>query len=212
MADKSFWSEKKDKTWLKNFWFYYGKMVIIGAIVAGLLIYGVVSCARTVDNDLLVYYMGSEHLDTEVYESTGKAFVELIDDADGKHGENALCIDMVISDNNEQATEMDMMMNTKVQIEMAEGDGYLYIMSQKMYDYCMQMEILEDISKYTGDETVTYGIQINDNKLMQSLGYETEQPLYMGVRVQNKNRVGKEIFEIKYNNAVKVIQYVYNNK
>ena len=212
MADKSFWSEKKDKTWLKNFWFYYGKMVIISACVLAIVICGVVSCARTIDHDLLVYYMGSEHLAPEVYENTGKAFVELIDDADGKHGKNAMCLDMVISDSSEQPTEMDMVMHTKVQIEMAEGDGYLYIMSQKMYDYCMQMEVLEDISKYTGDETSTYGIQINDNKLMQSLGYTTEQPLYMGVRVQNQNRIGKEIFETKYNNAVKVIQYVYNNK
>ena len=212
MAEKSFWSEKKDKTWLKNFWFYYGKIVMIAVAVGVLLIYGFVSCARTVDNDLIVYYMGSEHLVPEVYENTGKAFVELIDDADGKHGENAICIDMVIPENNEQATEMDMMMYTKVQIELAEGDGYLYIMSQKMYNYCMQMEVLEDLSKYTGDQTSTYGIQINDNKLMQSLGYTTEEPLYMGVRVQKKDRAGKEIFEIKYNNAVKVIQYVYNNK
>ena len=128
MADKSFWNEKKDKTWLKNFWFYYGKVVIISVCVLAIVICGIVSCARTVDHDLLVYYMGSEHLAPEVYENTGKSFVELIDDADGKHGKNAMCIDMVISDNNEQVTEMDMMMNTKVQIEMAEGDGYLYIM------------------------------------------------------------------------------------
>ena len=110
MAEKSFWNEKKDKTWLKNFWFYYGKVVIISACVLAVVICGIVSCARTVDHDLLVYYMGSEHLTPEVYENTGKSFVELIDDADGKHGKNAMCIDMVISDNSEQPTEMDMMM------------------------------------------------------------------------------------------------------
>lgn len=212
MAEKSFWSDKKDLKWLSNFWFYYKKVVFAGIAVLLFVIYGCVSCARTIDYDLEMYYFGSKQLSSDVFDNTAAEFRELADDADGKAGVNAICLNLAIVDESEATSEVDLVMNSKVHIEIAEGDGYLYIMNDDIYGYCMEAELLEDISKYTGDKSAVYCVEITNNNIMKSLGYTTGEKLYMGVRVLNNNRIGKEIYEKKHNNAMKVIEYICKNR
>ena len=208
MAEKSFWGEKKDKKWFANLWYYYKKVFLAAAVVIAFVVYGCVSCLKTVDYDLEMYYFGNTRLMTKVFDNTAKYFENVVDDVDGKNGTQVYCLDLTSVDSADAATEMDYAMQSKIQIEIAEGEGYLYIMTQKWADYCKESELLEDISKYTGDSTAVYAVDITDNPIMKSLGFETGEKLYAGVRVLNSNRVGKEKYEKKHSNAIKAMQHI----
>lgn len=208
MADKSFWKDKKDAKWFANLWYYYKKVFLAGLLVTILLVYGVVSCIRTIDYDLEMYYMGQNHLTSDVFDKTKDCFSKIADDVDGKDGTQVICHDFSAPDDSQASSEIDFAMQSKVQIEIAEGEGYVYIMSEKWLDYCVKCELLEDISEYTGEGKAVYAVEITDNKLMNSLGFDSDEKLFVGIRILNNNRVGKEKYEKKHNNALKVIEYI----
>ncbi len=213
MAEKSFWSDKKDIKWFANLWYYYKKVFFISIAVILIIVYGVISCARTVDYDLLMYYFGSTHLNSETFDDAARYFEGVLEDADGKGGVNVLCNNLTSVEAPEAATEIDMVMQSKIHIEIAEGDGYLYIMTKKWLDYCTESDLLEDVSEYIGADEAVYAIEITDNKLMDEFGFSgSEEALYVGVRALNNNRIGKTLHEKKQANAFLALKTIFNSK
>lgn len=213
MAEKSFWSEKKDIKWFANLWYYYKKVFFVSIAVILIIVYGVISCARTVDYDLQMYYFGSTHLNSAVFDDTEKYFEGVLNDVDLKHGVNVLCSNLAAVEAPEAATEIDMVMQSKIHIEIAEGDGYLYIMTKNWLDYCLESELLEDVSGYIGADEAVYAVEITDNALMGELGFSaSEDALYVAVRALNNNRIGKSSHEQKQANAFLALQTIFNLK
>lgn len=212
MADKSFWREKKDKNWISNFFFYYSKHLIFFCLLTALIVYGCFSCSKKIDYDLEIYYMGEQYLSLEAFDNVEKEFANVIDDLDGKDGITVSFNDYTIVSGNDDTAERDMVMVLKINSEVAEGEGYLYFMNDDWLKFCMDNEVLEDISKYTGDSEPCYFMEINDNTLLNNLGVITDGNLYVGVRILNDNRKDNEIQINKYNNAIKALKYIIENK
>lgn len=208
MADKSFLKEKKDAKWFANFWYYYKNAFLVGLIVVALALYGCVSCARTVDYDFEMYYFGFTTLSDEVFDKAEKYFSEYANDVDGKDGVNVSCVNLRSVDDENISGEIDYAMNSKIQIEIAEGEGYFYLMPESWAKYCVENELMEDISYLTGDENAVYVVDVTENPILNSLGFKTDEKLYAGVRMLNNNRVGKDKYENKHNNALKIIKYL----
>lgn len=206
MADKSFWHDKKDRVWLQNFWYYY-KFVILGVVIAAAVVIAmVVNIVNQVQYDLTVYYMGNYTLSRELFERTERAFEQLIDDADGKDGIHLSYEDLTQVDNPQD--EMAISMRQVVMVKVAEGEGYLYILTQTQFENYAKEGIFEDISDIINADGPVYGICLNNNAFMRDLGYNDDANLWMAVRVLHHSRQDQQNINMQ-NNAKKVLRHLY---
>ncbi len=212
MADKSFLSEKKDKEWFSNFFFYYGKYVIAGTLLLLFLIYGLVTCINRTEYDLEMYYFAGKSLELSAFDNVEKNLSDVVDDIDGKQGVNVAFSDYSIDYDDITAAEMNTSLYMKIQAELSYGDGYLYIMNDKWLKFCSDAELLQDISQYTGDDSPCYYVEVTDNKLLNDLGVKCSEKLYAGVRILDNDRKNKELYINRHKNALKVIKYIIENK
>ena len=212
MAEKSFWSDKKDKEWFSNFFFYYGKYIIVAIIFIIIFVCATVSCVQKPEYDLEIYYMSDQHLESVMFDNLENELVKIIDNADGKQGEKVYFHDFTVVPENAVTSDVDLYMASKVHAEIASGHGYLYIMNEQWKDYCVNNEVMEDISAYTGGNGPIYSVEVTDNKLLTNLGIKNDGKLYIGVRMINYDRVGDKVEVKKHKNALKSLQYILKNK
>ena len=212
MAEKSFWSEKKDKEWVANFFFYYTKHIIVILVLIAIVVWGCISCARKVEYDFEMFYLSDKHFDSKVFDNVEQALTDVVDDVDGKHGTVVSFNDYTAVPENAVTSDIDMVMTSKIHVEVAEGHGYLYIMNEDWVKFCVDGGLLEDISEYTGDETPCYFVEVTDNKLLNDLGVKNNGKLYAGIRVLNYGRMNDEIEIKRHKNAIKALQYIIKNK
>lgn len=212
MAEKSFWGNKKDKEWFFNFFYYYGKYIIVALVLIAIIICAAVSCNRKTVYDCEIYYMSDTHFESKVFDNVEKALEDVVDDADGKQGVQVAFSDFTVVPDSGATSDIDLYMTAKVQAEIAEGDGYLYVMNEEWKDFCESSGLMEDISKYTGEESPFYSFEITDNKFLNELGVKDDQKLYVGIRMLNNNRLDDKIEINKHNNAIKVLKYIIENK
>ncbi len=212
MAEQNFWNEKKDLNWFKNFWFYYKLKIFFGALLLAFIAWGIVSCTNLIDYDLVGYYIGEDPI-TDQFEAKTKAeFTKLIDDINENGKVDFDFQNLTAGDVDKITSESDYSMQTAIQFEMLEGEGYLYLLDKVFYKYCIKMELLEDISKITGNTSPDYAIQIDNNSIIKSLGYENNKKLYMAVRILNTKQRSENEESKKQENALKVLEYFYKNK
>lgn len=213
MAEKSFWSYKKDKEWFMNFFFYYGKFIIATLVIIAIITWAAVSCTRKVEYDCEIYYMSDKHFESKVFDGVEKALEDVVDDADGKQGVKVVFNDFTVVPENAATSDIDLIMQSKVHAEIAEGSGYLYVMNEEWKEYCENSGLMEDISKYTGEESPCYSFEITDNKFFNDLGVKDPgNKLYIGIRILNNNRLDDKVEINRNNNAVKVLKYIIENK
>lgn len=212
MAEKSFWGEKKDAEWLSNFFFYYGKYVIVLIILIAMLVVCCVSCSKKVDYDFEMYYISDKHFESSVFDNVENALKDVVDDVDGRHGTVVSFNDYTAVSEQVITSDVDMVMTSKIHVEIAEGHGYLYIMNEEWANFCTEGELLEDISKYTGDEGPCYFTEVTDNKFLNDMGVKDNGRLYAGIRILNYDRTDDRKEIAKHNNAYKAFEYILKNK
>ncbi len=210
MAEKSFWKEKKDAEWISNFFFYYKKHLIAFIFILFIFLYGCVSCMNKINYDLEIYYVSDKYIDTEAFGKAEKQFAEVVDDVDGKDGKAVLFNDFAISEDSDY--QMITAMNMKIQVEFAEGNGYLYFANDYWADFCSKSEFMEDISKYTGDDSPCYFVDVSDNKMLNELGIKHDGKIYVGVRILSDKHTNDEERIKKHDNAIAVLKYILEMK
>ena len=212
MSEKSFWKEKKDKNWLKNFWFYYKYRIILGAMLITFFTVWIVSCVRSINYDLIGYYIGEDPVGKDFRINAANKFKELIDDVNDDGEINFDLQNLTSGDVDNITSESDYAMQTAIQFEMIEGEGYLYLLDEVFYKHCLKTELLKDISDITGDSSAVYAISVENNPLIKEIGYSSDKNLYMCVRVINTKQRSEDE-QIKFqNNALKIIKYFYSYK
>lgn len=211
MAEKSFWGGKKDLEWFSNFFFYYGKFIIAFLVLAFIIVVCCISCVNKVEYDCEIYYMSDKHFMSKVFDNVENALTDVIDDVDGKHGNVVAFHDYTAVTKDAISNDIDMVMTSKIHMEVAGGSGYLYIMSEEWYNFCHKGELLEDISQYTGDKEPVYCFEVTDNKFLNDLGVKDNGRLYVGLRCMNYDKMNDEDEIIKHNNAKKVLKYIIDN-
>lgn len=206
MAEKSIWQHKKDAKWFLDFWYYYKKHVLAGVLVLICIVATVISCARKVNYDLEMYCFDSGAIQPDALEAISADFESVIVDADKKDGKNVFCWNIPLVAENKTVGENSS--KTKIILELAQGKGYLFFMNQEIYDFCLENNILEDISAYVGEEEPVYAVDVTENEFLRSKGFLPAEKIYMAARVINKNNQDDEFNEIKHKNALKVIEYM----
>ena len=212
MAEKSFWSYKKDKEWFMNFLFYYGKYLIVLIVIAAIIVTCCISCAKRVVYDFEMFYLSDKHFDSRVFDNVENALVDVVDDVDGKNGTVVSFNDYTAVPEDAVVSDIDMVMTSKIHVEVAEGHGYLYIMNEDWVKFCVDGELLEDISKYTGDESPCYYTEITDNKFLNDLGVKNNGRLFAGIRVINYDRMSDDAEIKRHDNAFKALEFILKNK
>lgn len=212
MAEKSFWSDKKDKEWFSNFFFYYGKYIIAVIILIIIIVWAAVSCVQKTEYDLEIYYMSDQHLESKVFDNLENELKKVSNDADGKQGVQVCFHDFTVVPEKAATSDVDLYMESKVHAEVASGHGYLYIMNEEWKDYCVNNEVMEDISSITGDQEPVYCFEVTDNKILNDLGIKNDGKLYVGVRMLNNDRQNNKVEIKRHNNALKSLQYILENK
>ena len=105
-------------------------------------------------------------------------------------------------------SDIDMVMTSKIHVEVAEGHGYLYIMNEEWLNFCMGAELLEDISEYTGEESPCYYVEVTDNEFLNSQGVKNNGRLYAAVRTLNYDRLDDEVEIKRHDNAFKALKFI----
>ena len=212
MAEKSFWGEKKDLEWFSNFFYYYGKFILVFVLLAIIVVIGCISCMNKMEYDCELYYMSDKHFMSKVFDNVENALSDVIDDVDGKHGNVVAFHDYTSVAKEDVSNDVDLYISSKVHMDIATGRGYLYIMNENWYNFCQKGELLEDISEFTGDEQPVYCFEVTDNKFLNDLGVVDNGKLYIGLRGLNYDRLDDEDEIKRHNNAKKVLKYIIDNK
>lgn len=212
MAEKSFWGEKKDLEWVSNFFFYYGKFIIGFLVLVVVVVVGCISCINKVEYDCELYYMSDKHFMSTVFDNVENALTDVIDDIDGKHGPVVAFQDYTVVSKEDASTDIDLVITSKIHMEIVAGSGYVYIMNEDWYKFCYESELLEDISQYTGDDEPVYCFEVTDNKFLNDLDVKDNGKLYIALRSLNYDRLEDQDEINKHNNAKKVIKYIIDNK
>lgn len=211
MAEKSFWSNKKDKEWFSNFLFYYGKYIIVVIVFIAIIIWATVSCVQKTEYDCEIYYMADTHFESKIYDNVENELKKVLDDADGKQGVQVCFNDFTVVPEDAITSDIDLYMTSKVHAEIAAGHGYLYVMNDQWKEYCENSGLMEDISKYTGDSSPVYSFEITDNTFLNELGVKDNGRLYIGVRMLNNDRLDEKLEINRHNNAIKALKYIIEN-
>ena len=211
MAEKSFWSDIKNKEWFSNFFFYYGKYIIVLIVFIIIFAGAAYSCTKKEVYDCEIYYISDQHLESKAFTGLENELKKVVDDVDGTQGVKVGVYDFTVVPENAAVSDVDLYIESKVHMEIATGHGYLYIMNELWKDYCVNNDIMEDISSYTGETAPVYCCEISNNTLLNNLGIKNEEKLYIGIRKLNNDRVDDTVEVKKQNNAKKVFEYILKN-
>ena len=207
MADKSFWSDKKDKEWLKNFWYYYRFRIICGIVILAFSLFGIRQCVTRITPDLSITVAMGSPVSDDVSENMKKAFSEIIDDVDGEYGK-VISISVLDLPSGNNTSEFEASSLQQLLLEMTAGESYLYIMDRERFVASRDSGTFEDISDITGDEEPTFYIDVTDNGLLKSLGFQPETAVCAGIRSIPGARKDIEYEEKKHDNARKVLREI----
>ena len=184
MADKSFFSDKKDKEWAANFWYYYKYRMIFIAVFAAMIAFGAAQCANSVIYDLSVIYYSKAPLSEDDLERLTDKFSGYLDGA-AVHIAHSITPHQFL-------------------MEMGAGEAYLYITDEDIFTRFADENQFEDISDITGGKAPVYGMPF----LMDTEG----SPLIASVKVIVKARAGSEMETNRQENAKKVMRKIYEYK
>jgi len=202
--EKFKFSSKKDKKWFENYWFYYKIHTIVGIFAVIILIFSLVECANKVYPDLTVSYIGEKVFSEEVSTQLKQTFEGYIDDATKNGKIDVEFMPMTLS--KDAKSEQDIAIVQKVQLEIAAGETYLYIMDKTYFEQYSKEGLFLNIADQLGKSGEIYGVPLNNSAVFSSLGIKNNADLYACVRVITLGNQKKEKDIAQQNNAINVIK------
>ncbi len=210
MAQKSFWKNKKDKKWISDFFFYYKAHIALLVFVIIGLAYGFSSCSQRAFYHMEAYYISDIAPGSDGLSAAEDRFAAVIDKAEGKGEAKVRIRDYSLLPDAIDDAQAKSTQATEIQLELAHGDGYLYIVDKNWASYCTAMGIMDDISALTGSDESQYFAELPGDELIE--GYPPGQRLYLGLRTLNKDVKNNEGHKIKHKNAQRVLSAIIEKK
>lgn len=203
----------KEKT--ENFFYYYKWHLIIGAVVALVVGYAVVSSLGSHEPDLYMIYASDKGVSTDTSDKLENMLsgAGLIKDIDGDGTEKMIFDPMVVD--MESNGGGDYMMLQKLQTVLLAGtQTVMFVHRYIVEDY---NGVFEDLAEYVPDGAETIAgpdggvsaISVQGNKKLESCGINTEN-LFIGIRRRTDKQVKKGEFEKEYDAAYDVIKFILN--
>ncbi len=171
--------------------FFSGRRLYIILAVAALLgvIVAVRSCTSRVKPDLIISYIGENYFSSEAFYDNVSVLEEVIDDINGD-GKKYIEISVIPFTSNVTAAQQQSNL-AKNTMSVGQGKSRVYIIdkayAQNIYK---NQDVLADLSDFVseGDDVLTdengvvYAISVEGNKLLEKLGLDDSEDVYIALR------------------------------
>ena len=200
--------EKFTKKWWENYWYYHTWHTLGAVFVAIFIVIGIYQMVTAPVYDLQVDYISEYGLSPEEIDGFTKVIQNGIDDITetGKNEINILTIDMLSAQNIQAVQATD----SQFRLEMSFSDSYVFLMTKTYAELVSKFEILEPTSVWAG-EHANEGVilSMENSKVLKDAGLKPrERELYIGVLKMRDKEAGKEIEKKRYQNGIKLANYL----
>ncbi len=183
MADKSFWSEKKDFEWFKNFIYYYKIHIIVVLFLIVATVYTVTTIVNQVDPDISIDIYGGVYMEPETNQKFKEYFSTIVNDIDGKNGKVVDVVQRMQSSLMGNDVEVEQAIGQSIMIELTVGESYVYIVNEEYLDDFENSGVLLDLSTIQPElQKGTLSLRIDDNELLKHFAGGVTEPIYLCVR------------------------------
>ena len=183
MADKSFWSEKKDSEWFKNFIYYYKIHIIVILFLIVSIVYTVNTIVNQVNPDISIDFFGGIYMEQDANSKFKNYFSTIINDIDGKDGKVVTTVQRMQTSLMGDDSEIEQALAQALMIELTVGESYLYIVNDYYLNDFENSGVLLDLSTIQPElEAGTLSFKIDDNELLKHFADTATEPLYLCVR------------------------------
>ncbi len=170
--------------------FFSGKrlyIILAAALILGIAV-AVKSCSSRKKPDLVVSYIGENYFSSEQFYENISVLADEIDDINDDGKKEIEFSNISFGSNLTASQEQNNL--TKLTMSMGQGESRIYLMDKA---YCMRYadnEILADLTDYAPDgaKVLTdnsgkiYGICVEGSQLVQSLGLDDTEEVYVSLR------------------------------
>lgn len=156
---------------IKNFWFYYGKFLIVGLISVIVFVSLVVQCANKPKYDLKIVYFTYSPVADEVTNNLANYFSKYCDDINGDGKSNVSVINCSYNTNSTNDSRLIKMQA----IISSESDTLLFITDEKSYKYFENLR--SDKTLFFEEESFKL-----PSSLLEKVGINNNQELSMNLR------------------------------
>lgn len=209
------------KAWWEYFWYYYKWRVVAALAVIFLVILTCVQCARRIDYDTTITYIGDKiYMDNNI-DTFETALSQVVSDADGDKKNTVLFqqIRMPADTSAEASTEYSAAALEKSAVEFAAGETFLFLFSRQELDRRLNMGGAEDIfqpldasllrsvppENIVTKDGAAYAVSLKDNPYLKSLNFYCDD-LYLTIRLPGRSNKQKD--QAKYQNAISIAQTI----
>jgi hypothetical protein len=190
--------------WWDYVWMYYKWHILGTAFAIFMVVTTITQCANRTEYDLkLTVVTENEVVFTQTDIMTEYA-QKIIDDATG-NGINEVLV-TPINVGSESDAEYQSAQMTKLTVEMAVPESYVFIMNRHIADMAIENEILEETSNWAGDsESDGYVISLKGNERIREFGLNPDgEELFIGVVPVFEKNIEKELEIRRHENGVKL--------
>ncbi len=168
-------------------------MVVILAVVALIgIIVAVRSCARRVEPDLTISYIGENYFNSDAFYENVSTLKDAVGDINGD-GKKEIEL-AVISFTTNLTASQEQSNNIKLQMSMGQGQSRLYLMDKQ---YCQhyidendEIPVLADLTDYAPEGVKTLadsegrvrGIDVSGSRVLAKLGLSDSKDVYIAMR------------------------------
>lgn len=205
------------KAWWDYIWYYYKWYFIAGGIALILIITTCVQCARNVDYDMTLTYIGDLYFPEEVTAALEQGIAEKIDDVTG-NGHKDVFFQVLTQQSQDKTTDAQYAyaMQVKATMEYQAGESVLFLYSKQQMDNLNASESAEGLFRKVSDWNPGDGNQSNfvnlaGNRFFEEMGIKTDD-LYLAVRTMRLSEEKDEKEAKRYKNAVRFAQFIMTNQ
>ena len=182
-------------------------VLIIGVIVA------VRSCAGRKKPDMIITYIGENYFDSDRFYAESDRLSGGIDDVNGDGERIAELVTISFGTSLTQSQEQNNY--TRLTMSIGGGESRVYIMDKAYAARFADSEFLADVSEYAGEDALindagkVYGISVEGNGLLRSLGLDDTENVYIALRAVTEldSATNDNIARIDAG-ARKILQYI----
>lgn len=205
------------KAWWDYIWYYYKWYFIAAAFALILIITTCVQCARNIDYDMTITYIGGVYFPEEITASLEQGIAEQIDDATG-NGQKDVYFQALTQQSMDQTTDAQYAyaMQVKATMEYQAGESFIFLYSKEQMDNMNAMDSSEGlfmkVSEWNpGDQNQSCFVNLKGNRFFESFGIKTDD-LYMAVRNIRSSEEKDEVGTKRYENAIKLAKFIMTNQ
>ena len=189
--------------WWDYIWCYYKWYILCPAIAIFMIVTTITQCANRIDYDLkITAALGNEVVFTQNDIMTEYA-QNVVDDVTG-NGMNQVYV-TAINVSNELSAEEQSAQMTKLTVEMAMPESYVFIMNRNVADMAIEYGILENTEEWAGDVEIDgFVVSLKGNENLRKFGLNPDgEELFVGVVPVFEKNMDNELEIGRHENGVK---------